>query len=616
MNYQNGKQLSLNNRDIKDHIRPADLPNAPCNPVQLEYFAYHRQRLIVFMEVAKHLTILEDKRYHTANILASTVLGGLDCLKNNDNQFSKQDIQKITYKALTVLVTYCAKIQQPYKELYECIIAYVEFFLSKSEDLPQLLDILRLPKQYGLKNNFLPLKIKEKLLESTLLFKMGDKETANEIIRSLYKKPFLFLHRKDWVEVYTLMQQVSLSVGDLTSYHTVLFKSLRYFHLEDNQRLLHVKQIKYTYRSLSGLLLTPNIDFADKANYLLHLIYFFFKKPHLTWTKIDRLLRYLLLGGLYVNNYLNFGLPFKKIIHSSNQGILITRAMGGIGDFLMMTPAILALRHQNTNEDIVLAIPKAYFSIFKDFPIKLFDIETEILDTTVFRKWINLTDCPAARTESRTLPNVKWNRIDIFAKSMGVTGQAFKNLNRIPSFYTNEQEKTWGTEFLNKHKLLETKLVGVHLASADTYKDYPHINELIAKLAEKAKVLLFHGEKIDGYDSPNVIKIDHYSFRQAAILVQQCNVMIVPDSAFLHLAAVYHIPTIALFGPTGGKIFTKHYPNATVVDVANELPCVPCWRNEHIPCKLTNGRESVCMKMITTSRIIEQVNAALKMKSE
>ena len=55
------------------------------------------------------------------------------------------------------------------------------------------------------------------------------------------------------------------------------------------------------------------------------------------------------------------------------------------------------------------------------------------------------------------------------------------------------------------------------------------------------------------------------------------------DSAFLHAASAFDVPVIAMFGPTDGKLFTRHHRNATVISANKSFACAPCWRNEDLP---------------------------------
>ena len=68
---------------------------------------------------------------------------------------------------------------------------------------------------------------------------------------------------------------------------------------------------------------------------------------------------------------------------------------------------------------------------------------------------------------------------------------------------------------------------------------------------------------------------------------------VAPDSSFIHLAAALRRPAVGLFGPTDGAVRTSDYPDVRFLDVRRDLRCVPCWRNEEIPCALTGMRASV-----------------------
>ena len=90
--------------------------------------------------------------------------------------------------------------------------------------------------------------------------------------------------------------------------------------------------------------------------------------------------------------------------------------MGGIGDFLMMTPGLRALKAHARPSGRSLAIPRRFFPLFEgNDDVELMDIDGDF-DPAAYEEWFNLTDCPAARVESRTAPAVRDNRIKLFAR--------------------------------------------------------------------------------------------------------------------------------------------------------------------------------------------------------
>jgi ADP-heptose:LPS heptosyltransferase len=130
---------------------------------------------------------------------------------------------------------------------------------------------------------------------------------------------------------------------------------------------------------------------------------------------------------------------------------------------------------------------------------------------------------------------------------------------------------------------------------------------LVKELAKEYSVLVFDGESIKGYNFENVIKLDNCSIRNAFALASGCDAIIAPDSSFVHFAASQDIPCIALFGPIDGKIRTKYYKYCRFIDARSQMECLPCWRNENIPCKLTNMRSSVCMSKINLNTILDEL---------
>ena len=84
------------------------------------------------------------------------------------------------------------------------------------------------------------------------------------------------------------------------------------------------------------------------------------------------------------------------------------------------------------------------------------------------------------------------------------------------------------------------------------------------------------------------------------------------DSGFLHAASAFDVPVVAMFGPTDGKLFTRHHLRATVI--SNEsFPCAPCWRNEDLPCQLTGQfGPSPCIAALRVDTVLDAVGAILR----
>ena len=130
---------------------------------------------------------------------------------------------------------------------------------------------------------------------------------------------------------------------------------------------------------------------------------------------------------------------------------------------------------------------------------------------------------------------------------------------------------------------------------------------LIEKLADKRKVIVFHHVAFPLPQHENIVPAFGQALGDAIAIFAKCSLAVCTDSAFLHVAAAFNMPTVALCGPTDGVVVTKHHSNAHVVSLGHAFKCMPCWRNEDIPCQLTGGRESACMAAINEGEIVALV---------
>jgi ADP-heptose:LPS heptosyltransferase len=286
---------------------------------------------------------------------------------------------------------------------------------------------------------------------------------------------------------------------------------------------------------------------------------------------------------------------------------LVTRAMGGIGDILMMTPGLKALHRKYPDREIHFAVPKAFHALLAhNSDVELKDINDEILHQEDYSAVYNLTECPASRVESATLPNVRRNRIDIFSAAMGVSKKLQDRVGRKPVYLVTEEEKAWARSFFAERGLAPEQCIAVQPYAADSYRDYPHMEALVACLAENQPVLLFHGETLLGFDYPQVLKIDRYPLRLSIALLFLCKMLITVDSAFLHVSAAFDQKTLALFGPIDGAVRTKNYPRCEVVHGYTEARCTACWRNQGILCGKKNMIQSRCLECIYIEKLVKK----------
>jgi ADP-heptose:LPS heptosyltransferase len=458
----------------------------------------------------------------------------------------------------------------------------------------------------------------------------GRREKAAKVALRLLKKPFLLPNRRELPKLYQKLMYVLSASNHLDEYKFILWKGVSSLHADGALRDTFVGQIVTTYRGAFRALLHRNVPLAYRLPFLLgNLARIIAGNRSLAQIRVHLPVRRLHGISLYLLDYITFRKPIasRVIVRSSgaigsdvgglfpllhrgvNRRILVTRAMGGIGDLLTMTPGLKALAIKYPNAQIDFAIPKPFHPIFENFQeVRLLDINEDDIDLSRYHRWINLTDCPAGRTESRQYPNVRSNRIAVFARAMGIRKWRLRwSVGFKPVYRVKPEEISWAEEYLADINPRGLPVIGVQPLAADTYKNWSHMEMLVRQLSTDHLVLVFHHREINGFAFDNVIKVRE-TFRRCAALVGQCSRMVVVDSSFLHLSGALGIPTIALFFATSGRVVTRYYPNVRIcTPEKSDFPCYPCWRNEHKPCHLTNGRESICARSIT----VEQVMGAL-----
>lgn len=300
----------------------------------------------------------------------------------------------------------------------------------------------------------------------------------------------------------------------------------------------------------------------------------------------------------------------KDIIYGkdiSNKGqdniILIKIVKAGLGDMLMTTPALAALKEKYPNKEIHVACEPKTWPVLDNNPNvdKLLNCNDKFNPRRYFMV-IDISS-PCARYETaRVAANkqVQKTRVEIFAEAMKVR-ELIKKLT--PEYYIKEEDLSWAKEFIKKTRKTTKPLIAVGLRSAEMYRNWPEekYNELFDEISKEFEIIILDHSR--QYSFTNVIDACGFDIQKAIAILSQCDGLITVDSGLLHFGAALDIPIIALFGPIDYKSRCKGYNKITVVQ--SDLKCIPCWRNAVMPCKETNFIKgySKCMEAIPTKQI-------------
>lgn len=443
---------------------------------------------------------------------------------------------------------------------------------------------------------------------------MGRRDQAAALALRLVRRPYLQPSRRDLPRLYQKLMHVLAASNHRAEYRQVLWLGVASPHARGDLSDLFAAQIARTYRGTLRAMLASDVPLLHRAVLpLASVARWLGRLPPLGGLRMQRPLQALRLGVLYLLDRATFlrGAGRRpapaQAAPAAARRVLVTRAMGGLGDLLMMTPGLQALARRSPALQVDFAIPKSFHPVLDGLPgVRLLDINDADIDLTQYRRWVNLTDCPAGRREGQQSPNVRDNRIEIFARAMGVSKRRLRRgVGFLPFYRVRDDEAAAARQALATLNPRGLPVIGVQPFAADTYRNWPHMEALVARLAGQALVLVFHHEAFAGFEGANIVKVVK-PLRQSIALLAQCERAVVLDSSFLHFTAALRLPAVAVFGAISGRVRTRDYPNVHLIAPAKDaFPCYPCWRHEHKPCHLTNGRESLCLRSIEVDRVMQ-----------
>jgi heptosyltransferase-2 len=305
-----------------------------------------------------------------------------------------------------------------------------------------------------------------------------------------------------------------------------------------------------------------------------------------------------------------------KLLRSPNPKICINRRLGGIGDVIMTTPVLRALKKLVPRCHLTYATDLEYsqqalahvieHNPYVDDLISFHSTQGKSYDYS-----IDITSTGLNKEKSGSIPP---NRIDMFAEAVGVSIED----NPLPIYEVKSGERDWAKQEIKEKYLLgakkqEVSIIAVQARSNDARRTWPldYVKELCSLLAENEtyRILLFDwGHESDRWESaPRLFPIVKMPLPQVAALIEQSNVVVCPDSALLHLAGALQKKIVAIFGPIPPESRINYYSNATGIQLP--LPCKNCWYSPR--CTKDSGNSMSCLTKITPNMVKEAVDKKL-----
>lgn len=247
---------------------------------------------------------------------------------------------------------------------------------------------------------------------------------------------------------------------------------------------------------------------------------------------------------------------------------------GGVGDILMATPTLRALKRLNP-----LSSLEVYTNQY-NFPLlqlnknvdKLHDFNSYKPDRAYDNKTVYNLE---GKLEDFNDPANKLNRIDAIAEKCDL-----KLNDHFTELDVNPKTEAWAKSYLDFNVSNNVSLIGLSLFGEFRVRSWTYRNVYeLANYFDKTRYrLILFGDKCKyGFELPGVLNTcGLLSLDKFIALLKQCALILTTDSAALHISGALDIPTIALFGSLPPEVRTSYYDRCNVI-VNDKLDCVPCW---------------------------------------
>ena len=344
----------------------------------------------------------------------------------------------------------------------------------------------------------------------------------------------------------------------------------------------------------------------------------------------------------------------------SPKRILIMRS-GAIGDVLMTTPAIKAIRQKFPETKIDYLVGEYSKDILENNPEidEILTFDDRIIYEKKLAKVLRL---------SKSLKKNKYDLAIVFDKSwmwcvfafltraklrlgfnrkgegfannlnIGFDGSMYevdynnklaellgiKETDRNMHIYISNKDKELAREIIRKN-ITKKKIIGIAPGGAKNPGQVmdskrPKIEfyaDICNALGKDSNIIIF-GSKKDSEAAESLKKLSKIKvidmtgklkLKQSAALIGQCDLFITHDNGLMHIAAAMQSPLIAIFGPTQAERFAPKISNSTIIKAKQRCnPCYDIYGNFAKDCR--------CIDDISPDSVIEAAQKILKNASK
>jgi len=266
----------------------------------------------------------------------------------------------------------------------------------------------------------------------------------------------------------------------------------------------------------------------------------------------------------------------------------------GIGDCLMLLPAMKALKEELPELDVTLAVPSSCIELFSSLPYI-----DHIRDVSALQEYLYDRVIDVSYFAERHPLKDKVNRATIFGRAFGVDLSNIKF--EIP---LTADEIKFGKGFLEE---LEKPVIGICPWANRDQSNWPHAKEFANEFKRK------HGGSIvcitdrRGGISWADVTTDGLGLLDVACILKHLDLLVTSDTGPMHLAFAVDTPMVlALFGVSKPELRINQWTRYCAL-LAQDVDCIGCDMSRRA---FMCGHE--CMEQLTTEIVMESIDVWLK----
>lgn len=290
----------------------------------------------------------------------------------------------------------------------------------------------------------------------------------------------------------------------------------------------------------------------------------------------------------------------KLLRDSPGAPVTILRNMG-LGDVLMMTPSLRALKAKYPSARITYATSAPYVPLFKGLPY--------------------LEDCVIIHELSGRIPNVidmrGWSekapdrhevhRIDVYADYMGLK----LTDHRLDCVLRDSPTDPVADRLLAAGRDPTKPLITAALRGSTPIRSIPRPTlEAFTAIATAMgwQVLLVDSHPGSGWTGTDILDgCGIFKAHELAVIATQSDVCLSSDTGLAHVAAAVGTPCVAVYSSWPPDLRLRYYENMYVIWHKDQCSACPCWDNAPMPICGALG----CLNTVTPEEIVAQVERAL-----